>query len=133
MTIEEALYAGLTGYGDLATLIGARLYPVVLPQNGPLPAIAYQRISTVSTEDRDSGAASDDFNQARFQFDIVAESAPNAQAVAIVLRRALRSLIGTVNPRIDAVFLDNQYDDHEDTSRYFTVSLDAIIQYLESA
>lgn len=131
-TIEQALYTGLTGYSDLATLIGTRLYPVVLPENDALPAVAYQRISTVSTEDRDSSVSSDDLNLARFQFDVVAESALSARAVALVLRRALRSLIGATDPRIDAVFMDNQYDGYEDTSRYFTVSLDAIVQYLES-
>lgn len=132
MTIEEALAARLPADPNLNVLIGDRLYPQLLPQNGPLPAIAYQRISTVAVEDRDSNQeGSEELSYARFQFDVVAASAATMWQVAKVLRRTLYGLIGTPDPRIGAVFIDNQYDFYEDTSGFSRVSVDAILQYVE--
>jgi len=132
MTIEEALTANLLANKPLNTLIDKRLYPQLLPQNGELPAVMYQRISTVAIEDRDSAQPdSQALSQARFQFDVVAADAKAMWAVAKVLRQALYGLIGTADPRIGAVFIDNQYDFYEDTSRFSRVSVDAILQYVE--
>lgn len=109
MTIEEAITAALLADKPLSKRIDDRLYPQLLPQNQTLPAVAYQRVSTVAIEDRDSGQAdSQELSYARFQFDVVAADAATMWQVAKVLRRALYGLIGTPDPKIGAVFIDNQ-------------------------
>ena len=46
-TLEEALFSHLTSAPrQTAALIGARLYPLLAPQEQALPAIAYQRVGT---------------------------------------------------------------------------------------
>jgi hypothetical protein len=46
--IEAALRAVLIAHPDVAALAGGRIYPLILPQNPTLPAIAYQRISNLA-------------------------------------------------------------------------------------
>ena len=67
MNIEEALYSKLTGDAGVAALVSTRIYPNVVPQDIALPAVAYQRISTVRdmAHDGPTGVA-----HARFQFTV---------------------------------------------------------------
>ena len=43
--LEKALHTRLTGYAGLSSLISARLYPVIAPQNPTYPLATYQRVS----------------------------------------------------------------------------------------
>jgi Protein of unknown function (DUF3168) len=43
MSIEEGIYALLRADADVTAVVGERIYPVILPQNGPLPAATYRR------------------------------------------------------------------------------------------
>lgn len=46
MSAESALYAILSGSSGVTALVGARVYPDVIPQDQALPAIAYARSGT---------------------------------------------------------------------------------------
>ena len=45
MAIEAGLYAHLVGSAGVTALVATRVYPLLVPQDATLPAIAYQRIS----------------------------------------------------------------------------------------
>lgn len=46
MTLEEAFYAHAVAGTSIASLIGTRLYPSMIPQDASLPAAAYQRVAS---------------------------------------------------------------------------------------
>ncbi len=39
--ICQALYEYLSGQKEIASQVGVRIYPIVLPQDAPLPSIVY--------------------------------------------------------------------------------------------
>lgn len=90
MLIETALFAYLS---ELAGLVGARVYPLKLPQKPTLPAITYQRISGphVHSHSGISGLA-----RPRYQFTCWAEKYADAKATAEILRLALDGYKGTM-------------------------------------
>jgi hypothetical protein len=48
MEIEEELVGMMLGDAGVAGLVGDRVYPLVIPQDAPLPVITYQEIDTVA-------------------------------------------------------------------------------------
>lgn len=48
MEIEELLVGMMLGDAAVAALVGDRVYPLVIPQDAPLPAITYQEIETAA-------------------------------------------------------------------------------------
>lgn len=45
-TIEEAMWSKVSSATAVSSLIGTKLYPVMIPDGVTLPAVAYQRIAT---------------------------------------------------------------------------------------
>jgi hypothetical protein len=43
--LEPKIFTALSGNSAVAALVGTRIYPLILPQKCPLPAVTYQRIS----------------------------------------------------------------------------------------
>ena len=126
--IEAALYQFLTEHPRLSALIGARLYPLVLPQNVVYPAGRYQRIST--TRVRSHGGPSL-LASPRIQVDWWAADAPGVSGfrrvsdVAEACRLALdgfSGLMGTTH--VDAATLVMERDLFEDDPLVFRVSQD---------
>ena len=75
---EEGLFEYLDNYAGLSMEIDDRLYPLLLPQNVELPAVTYQRISTVRLLEFEQSF----MPHPRFQFNCWAESFPRAKDVA---------------------------------------------------
>jgi len=125
MTIEELLVARLTGYPALAALVGNRVYPLVLPQNVALPAMTYQRISTlrVRSHSGPSGLA-----HPRFQFACWADSYAEAANVTRVLRLALDGFKLTPG---GAALSENEIDDYEAETGRWRINADYIIWHSE--
>lgn len=108
MTIESALYTHLTNDSNVTELVGTRIYPLVVPQDADLPAIAYQRISGPRTHTHD-GATNPAW--ARLQLTMVATRYSGAKALAEVVRQSLDGLAGSLGGVRAAVTLDNEVDD----------------------
>jgi len=128
MMIDEALYTHLVGNSPLAALVGDRVYPDIRPQNGPLPAVTYQWISTAPTTSRDGGG---ELRLTRFQFDAFAADALARSRLAIVLEAALLAFKRPSGPRVDVVFLDNRSQIYESETMIYRASVDALVQYYE--
>lgn len=128
--IEEVIVTKLTAHVGLAALIGARLYPLTLPQRPTLPAVTYQRISTMTVPTRDEPHAS--LERPRFQFNVWAASYGSARAVAQQLRAALPTLAQASNPRVDVAFLQDDQDAYEAETERWRAILDVFIWHQES-
>jgi hypothetical protein len=47
MSADAAVYALLAGAGAVTAMVGTRIYPAVLPEKQPTPAIVFEQISSV--------------------------------------------------------------------------------------
>lgn len=91
-SIKDALFARLTTWPAIATLIGTRCYPEIAPQGALWPHLTYQRISKRSfgaMKGEAGGAAS------RFQVDCWAKKDAGAAAEADALAEAVRNCLGS--------------------------------------
>lgn len=123
--IEEVIVSELKAHSGLAALVGTRVYPSPLPQRPTLPAVTYQRISTLPIQSRDSAAAG--FERTRFQFDVWASDVSGRSSVATELRNALATIRQASNPRVDVTLLQDARDFYEADSGRYRAVLDAFI------
>lgn len=103
--IEAAIRAHLIADAGLSALIGARVYPVQLPQRPTLPAITYQDISTLPTQHRDNPYPK--HRRSRYQFDCWAGDYDTTLAVRVALEAAMGDIAQVSEPRIDVALLQN--------------------------
>lgn len=123
MSVETELVLTVLGTSGVAALIGARLYPLTRPQGVTLPAVRYQRISTVADAAHDGATG---LAQCRFQFSIHASSYASAAAVAQALRRALHGQRGTVGPG-SSTLVAGDLDDYEPTTQEYLRHVDVMV------
>ncbi len=134
-TIEEAVVARMAGYAGLTALIGSgsamRLYPLVIPQDAALPAIAYQKISSPKEQ---SHSGSSHLARSRLQLTCEAETYAGVKAVAAQVRECWWGFAGTVaGVRIDGCEIANDTDTTLERQAVTTpvVRLDVLIWHYE--
>lgn len=132
--LESVLYTRLTGFAGLAALVGARVYPLELPQAPTYPAVSYARVSG----EREHGMTEDHgMAHPRIQVDSWATSYAGCLAVARQVRLALqRWADAATDPAVLDSFLDNEIDTIEDVisgseQRIFRRMQDYFIWYRE--
>lgn len=89
MTIEAALFATLIADAALAALVGARIHPVIAPQDSPRPFVVYRRLNSQPFSPL-TGPAS--LWRARVQVVAAADDFEPARAVAAAAKAALEGL-----------------------------------------
>lgn len=107
--IEEALVAELLADVSVSGLIGTRVYPLLIPQDAILPAIAYQTIGAPD-DYRHDGAS--EYRDVRMQLTCQADNYAAAKGLARAVRNCLSGYVGTLgslNP-VRGIFLNNQID-----------------------
>lgn len=114
MTAEQRVVSALMGYPPLTDLIADRLYPLVLPQNCPLPAAVYFKVSAprVHSLSGQSGLAN-----VRIQVTTWARTYPEVKGVA----EAMRLAFATNLPEARVI---SERDRYEDNTKLFGVDLD---------
>lgn len=134
MSLEAALYTNLTEDAGVAAIAEGRVYPVMVPQDRPYPALVYQLISAprVHSMDGASGLVS-----ARVQITSFAVT----QVVARSLADAARVLMDGVSGTWAGVVIDhaNLIDEADvldkavgaDSQRVFGIRQDWMIWYEE--
>jgi hypothetical protein len=131
--IEEAVYSRLSGYAAVSALISTRLYPLVIPQDVSLPAIAYQKIDSTKTANH---AGASQLARSRFQFTCQAETYSDAKALAEAVRHCWEGYRGTVaTVRIDGTLIDNDQDGYNEPLSLViqpSVRMDVIIWHAEA-
>lgn len=126
MTIAETIRAKLIANPALSALVGARIYPLKLPQNPTYPAITYQRVA--GDYQGDIGVHSPDF-----QFDCWASGYTEAENLTRALINALdRESWRTGNHEIIKCTLNRTpLDLYDSVVNKHRVSLDFSILYRE--
>jgi hypothetical protein len=132
MTLEEGLFAQLTMDPDVSAIVGDRVYPLIMPQGSPLPAVTYQRISSARfyAHDGPSGLA-----RPMIQLSCWAESYDEAKQVAALVRKALESASGTLGGQdgvpVQGIRVEDEVDLYEDNPPVFRTDLDTVFWYEE--
>lgn len=128
MTLEEALRAQLVGYAPLNALVNGRVYAMVLSETATLPAVTWQRISTVAFNHRGSAK----LGRVRFQVDGWAMQYSQAVSLRAAIRGALVHWQKESAPRVDVTFLDDDRDLREPATNRFRASMDFMLFAEES-
>jgi hypothetical protein len=136
MSIEQGLVAHLLADGTVAAIISNKVHPGAIPQNGTLPAIVYNRIS--SLRDVDMGGPSS-FVRVRMRVDCWHTSYAGVKALADAVRAALNG-VGLASPKtlgaepVQLVYLDDDGDlsEFEGDRRDYRVTQDWIVIHTET-
>jgi hypothetical protein len=128
--IEIAVRERLIDDEGVGGVLGTRIYPLVIPETALLPAVAYQRISTVRVVGHEGAVP---LARVRMQLTIVADGYAAVTAVGDLIRGALHGVaweatLGTVHSSL----LDSSSDEWAETGERFIVRQDYLIMYEEN-
>ena len=129
MLAAEALVFLLENNTGVATMVGGRVYPQLVPQNATRPAIAYQRISAIP-EHSHSGFSS--LTKTRFQLTLEGGTHMEALNLALAVRRALSGVRNTVGDLTVVTMVENETDGYGDTAQVPVVRMDLMMTHNES-
>ena len=129
MLAAEALVYLLGNNTGVATMVGGRVYPQLVPQTATRPAIAYQRISSIP-EHSHSGFSS--LSRTRFQLTLEGNTYAEALSLALAVRRALSGARNTVGDLTVVTMVENESDGYGDTAQVPVVRMDLMMMHNES-
>jgi hypothetical protein len=87
LSAESIIYAALSGGAGVTVLVGDRIYPDVLPQGKPLPAIVYARTDTEYLRTIHSNVAIE--TEVTLEAWCFGDTRPDAEALADAVEPAL--------------------------------------------
>jgi hypothetical protein len=129
--MESDLRALIIGDSAVNAMVGDRVYPLLLPQQPTLPAIAYQRISSSHVHSH-SGVSG--YCTARVQFACYAQSFAEAASLGDKLRAAIDAWAGVQGATSFAgILLLDERDAFEEEALSFRKDLDFEVQYQYAA
>ena len=127
--IEEAVAARMLAFPALSGLIVQRLFPLVIPQDMALPAVAYQKIDSPKTS---SHSGRSDLARSRFQFTCAAETYAGVKALAAEVVNCWWGYRGTIGGvRIDGSLVENDSDGGAVLEGDNVVTIDVVIWHSE--
>jgi len=129
MLAAEALVYLLGNNAGVATMVGSRVYPQLVPQTADRPAIAYQRISHIP-EYSHSGFSS--LTKTRYQLTLEGNTHMEALSLALAVRRALAGKTNTVGDLTVVTMVENESDGYGDTAQVPVVRMDLMMTHNES-
>ena len=129
-TIGECVVERLLAVTAVTNLIGARLYPAIIPQDVAMPAVAYQLIDSQKTASR---SGSSHLARSLFQFTCEAETYAGADALADAVRGAWQDCrnADVLDLRIDGALIVNELDEYSEQHATHVVRLDVAIWHSE--
>ena len=132
--IEEAVYSRLTTTAAVTAIVGAgsasRIYPNKIPQEATLPAVAYQRVSTRRVK---AHAAPTGLARVRVQVTCVARTYSEVKGLAVVVRKALEGVMGTVGGlALQGSWLETDADEYGDAEGLHSVRQDFMVWHTEA-
>ncbi len=84
--VEPKLYALLTADPTVSAIVGARVYPMVMPQRATFPAVTYFRVSGGQQNTLDGYSGTEN---PRIQVDCWAKKYADVKALAAAIRAAM--------------------------------------------
>ncbi len=110
-TLEEALFSYLTSAPrETAALVGTRVYPLLIPQEQQMPAIAYQRVGTQPKLAHDGPMG---WARAVIQFTCQAGTFAGVKAITLALRNDLAGYRGQMGTDPVDVHFCNQVNEND--------------------
>lgn len=129
--IEDVIRFVLTADARVSALVGPRVYPLVMPQNGTLPAIVFQRISTVGSYTLEGATTP---TVARVQLSLMSLTFTQVRELAVAARRALDAYSGQLGSHIvNFIEVVNFLDDFEPDIGICRVVMDVRVHSNEGA
>lgn len=126
--IDEAIYSILTTNSQVAAIVSTRVFPVVLPQQSQLPALAYARVSTIERSMTHSGPSF--VSKVVYQVSCFANGAKAAKELAGKVYRAMHGYAGSVgSEKIYYVQCVNEVEAFEHETGIYQVPLDMLIMH----
>ena len=107
MSLETGLYSALSADATVSGLVGARIYPEIMPFDVTYPAISYQRISTARYQTLESV---DDFTQVRIQVDCWDSTYSGVKALANAVKNAIDGVRTLGSQAVHHCFMDSMND-----------------------
>lgn len=123
MSFEADLYAHLIADNAISQQIAERLWPVIREEGSGLPAITYQVISEVPSNDLDELDGS--LINYRVQLDVWASGYDAAR----ILKELMRARLQTPATTFSALPVGGGLDLYEDETKIFRVSMDFSMWY----
>ena len=131
MTFEQAVYAYLSTYTPLSTIIGTKIFPGMAPQGISPPYIIRQRISKPRYHDF-SDADDSSLVRPRHQFDVYSLSYSESLNIMGALKDALLNFSGAMNTlNISWIDWTNEIEMYENDTLLYRQSIDIIVHYHE--
>ncbi|RIK36775.1 MAG: hypothetical protein DCC55_26250 [Chloroflexi bacterium] len=127
-TLGDSLYAYLHQHPGLSALVGKSIYPTRMPQAPDLPAIVYHQIARRPVHVKKGYV--NPIVDVLMQFDVLAKTYTELEAVAAELKRALYGYKVT-SPHIYDVMVEGERDGDEIDLRQFHRSIDCSIWLAE--
>ena len=135
--IRVGIRAHLLSNSDIAAIVGARVYPILIPQGGTGPCIVYSRISSNGDTHYTgpSGLAG-----IRVQIDCWATSVDTANTLANLVKEFLDGtsasiLWGDASPAeaviVQGMFFENMREDYDHATKMYRISADYSVWYAE--
>ena len=130
MSISSGLYSYLAAQAAISTLVSARIYPVILPQDPTYPAITFNIDGIRDTFTFNDGQTS--FVGADIQIDAWATTQKGAEDLAAAINNALQNHTGDMGGVVvNRCFREAQVDIYESTVNAYRRSLSYVCWHTE--
>lgn len=123
--LSTALRAYLLSRPEIRNLIGTRIYPGWIPENAPMPSVAYLEVSGVRHHDIDVAFP-------RYQFSCFSTRYLEAKEIADEIRKALQRYKGDISgTRVIQGVHEGTFEQYERDTGIYHVAIDFKIIYRE--
>lgn len=134
--IRTALRGFLLADATVASIVGTRIYPRVLPQGVRDPAVVYNRVSMLGDHHMQGASG---LVEVRMQLDAWAETGDEAYELASAVKGRLDGyrgeMLSVASPpevvRVQGVFFANARDGYDDARALYRESWDYMLHYGE--
>lgn len=129
--IDEGLFSYISTHATMTALIGARVYPFIIPEGATLPCMTFQRISTSRYPSHDTSGTTN-LSRPRFQFDAWATTYKGSKDITDALRSILNGRKGTTgNVTVQGALVVDETPTYEPETKLFRSRSDYFIWVID--
>ncbi len=125
MSLESAFRSMILSISPVVTLVGTRVYPLILPETPILPAIRYVPAGGTRVHSHDGVSG---FQIQRIQVDCYAKTYAEVIALAAAIEAGMDGFNGS-SPATFAITLESDQDTYEEQPRIWRRQMDFVVQY----
>jgi len=118
MAFGATLYTRLANFAGLTALVSTRIYPVVMRQQDTMPALRYNRVSSITPSAMGSDVG---ITRYRYQFDVFGSTYATMDAVVVQLKLAV---VRWSASGLQDSFMQTESDYYEDAVKLYRTRLD---------